>query len=130
MDARCPGAICLGPAFLYNHRLVFRNHCDVEADDSNFVQGVLWELDDEHLYSLDMFEGYPKYYGRTRVKVYVDDDDEVTAWVYYMNTQDYMFPPSQTYFDLVWEGYQQNGVSTDQLVTALNESYQEDVRQN
>ena len=75
MEQRCPGAVNLGPAYLQDYRLVFRIHADIELCEHSTVAGVLWEIDDNHLASLDRYEGFPAYYLRHRVFVKTTADE-------------------------------------------------------
>jgi gamma-glutamylcyclotransferase (GGCT)/AIG2-like uncharacterized protein YtfP len=127
MDQRCPGARVLGAARLEGYRFVFRQHADVELEYGSDVMGVLWEIDDDHLYSLDAFEGFPNYYIRSRAWVEHGGEWHV-AWVYQMADQSYLVKPANGYVSMCMEGYQQNGVDTHQIINALVEakvSYEE-----
>jgi hypothetical protein len=44
MAARCPGAVCLGPAWIMDYALVFRYCADIEPAVGNWCDGVLWEI--------------------------------------------------------------------------------------
>jgi cation transport regulator ChaC len=65
MEQRCPGAVVIGPARLDDHRLTFvwdspgwgGGVATVEAATGDHVWGVLWDLTDEHVKSLDEYEG-------------------------------------------------------------------------
>jgi gamma-glutamylcyclotransferase (GGCT)/AIG2-like uncharacterized protein YtfP len=121
MSTRCLTAQVMGPARLEGYRFAFRGHADVELDYASDVHGVLWQIDDEDLESLDMFEGFPHYYIRSRA--WVEQDGEwYVAWVYQMNDQSRVSPPSLSYVHMCMEGYQQNGVSTTQIEDALAET--------
>lgn len=70
MSGRCPGASALGPARLDGHRLSFRLPsqrwggfaADLVTDDRAATWGVLWELAEEHLETLDQLEArYDRY---------------------------------------------------------------------
>lgn len=70
MSGRCPGASALGPARLDGHRLSFRlpsRHwggfaADLVIDDAAVTWGVLWELSEGHLNTLDRLEArYDRY---------------------------------------------------------------------
>jgi len=119
MDARCPGAVSLGPAWINDYEFVFRTHADIEKVDGSICYGVLWDITPEHLKSLDALEGYPYYYTRFRVRVNIGDRF-VYALTYQMNDQSYLNPPAQGYLEMVTEGYHQNGVPTDQIDRAIN----------
>ena len=119
MALRCPGAEVLGAARLEGYRFVFRQHADVELDYDSNVYGVLWAIDDDHLDSLDAFEGFPNYYIRSRA--WVEHGGEwYIAWVYQMNDQSYSCSPSLSYVHMCMEGYNQNGVDTKQIEEALD----------
>jgi gamma-glutamylcyclotransferase (GGCT)/AIG2-like uncharacterized protein YtfP len=120
MFQRCPGAQCLGPGQLEGYKFAFRNHADVELggpDDS--VDGVVWIIDDNHLLDLDSLEGFPHYYLRCRAWVHCDEIGWITAWIYTMADQYYVAVPAPGYVRMCMEGYQQNGVNTDQIENAL-----------
>ena len=118
MAARCPGAVCLGPAWINDYALVFRYCADIEPAPGNWCDGVLWEITDDNLVSLDALEGYPYHYTRFSVVVHSDRGAD-TALVYQMTDQSFEEAPSNHYFDMVLEGYQQNGVPVDQLTATL-----------
>ena len=118
MAARCPGAVCLGPAWINDYALVFRYCADIVPAPGNWCDGVLWEITDDNLVSLDALEGYPYHYTRFSVVVHTDRGAD-TALVYQMTDQSFEEAPSNHYFDMVLEGYQQNGVPVDQLTATL-----------
>jgi gamma-glutamylcyclotransferase (GGCT)/AIG2-like uncharacterized protein YtfP len=84
MAHRCPGAKSLGHARLVNHSFRFARHADVEPCDNSFVDGVLWEITDQHLTALDQLEGYPFYYDRVASSV-VHESRTFHALVYRMH---------------------------------------------
>jgi gamma-glutamylcyclotransferase (GGCT)/AIG2-like uncharacterized protein YtfP len=118
MAARCPGAVSLGHAILPGHEFRFASHADVLEDPRKEVHGVLWEINDTHLASLDNLEGYPYYYLRKEVEV-LHNGKKVNALVYYMVDGHYDDYPSTGYYDVVTEGYIEHGVPTKQLFEAL-----------
>jgi hypothetical protein len=62
MSRRCPGAVSMGHARLLDHSFRFSQHADVEPCEDSFVDGVLWDINQDHLQVLDLLEGYPHYY--------------------------------------------------------------------
>ena len=119
MATRCPTANCLGAAVLPGYRFVFRGHADVELDADCYVDGVLWQISDLDLKSLDRLEGFPSYYLRQRAWVETADGDQVIAWVYSMGDQSYEWEPGEHYLQCCLEGYRENGVPTTQIKDAL-----------
>lgn len=114
MASRCPGAVCLGPAWINDYQLVFRYFADIEPVEGAYCDGVLWEIGEDDLYALDQLEGYPWNYTRFTVLVQTERGS-TPALVYQMTDQTSEAEPSGHYFDMVHEGYTQNGVPVDQL---------------
>lgn len=119
MSRRCPTATCIGPAWIDDYEFVFRTHADIVKSPGSICYGVLWDIGKSDLRALDRLEGYPYYYTRFRVRVNLDDHF-IYAITYQMNDQSYIQEPSIGYLEMVTEGYQQNGVPTTQIDTAIN----------
>jgi gamma-glutamylcyclotransferase (GGCT)/AIG2-like uncharacterized protein YtfP len=81
MAKKCPGARFLSRAELRGYRMEGLNI--VPADDSS-VDGVLWEIDEECLRALDVYENYPDWYSRKGVDVYAESTGEVEAVAYFI----------------------------------------------
>tara|TARA_R110000850_G_scaffold45442_1_gene115097 strand:+ start:309 stop:791 length:483 start_codon:yes stop_codon:yes gene_type:complete len=115
MATRCPNAIQLGSTYLPNWRLVFRGVADIEPSrnvDDLLPVGV-WEITDECEKSLDIYEGFPRLYGKTHV---------IGMMTYTMNTKS-IAPPSRGYFNSILEGYKDFGLNTNHLYEALGWSH-------
>ena len=130
MSKRCPNSKYVGTARLADYQLVFRLHADIELCSDCEVEGVLWEMDQDDLYTLDKFESVPNYYIRHMVWVYPDlnscipeehihTNGAVKAWVYEMVDKDkYNFPP-QSYWECCNDGYDAHNLSYNQLDSAI-----------
>lgn len=114
MASRCPRAVSFGRAQLLGHRFRFAGPADVQRDWRFNVDGVLWDITDQCLTSLDRLEGYPFYYDRKWAQVQYQDQ-VVEALVYFMLPGHGNDEPSSGYFDMVLQGYNEHGVPTDQL---------------
>jgi len=114
MAYRCPGAHSLGHARLIDHAFRFATHADVVPCRGSYVDGVLWTITDQDLVSLDILEGYPTYYGRSQVRV-SQGSRIVQAICYSMQPGRADSPPSNSYMNMVLEGYNQHYVPTEQL---------------
>jgi gamma-glutamylcyclotransferase (GGCT)/AIG2-like uncharacterized protein YtfP len=132
MRKRCPAAISMGSSVLYDHDFRFAYHADVVPCGGHKVAGVLWEITDQCLASLDRLESChvnpdgsfaaTSYYARKIVPIlycgaYYD------AWVYYMMPGNIEHPPGQSYWDCLMTGYKKHNVSRRQLHLALQSSY-------
>ena len=114
MSFRCPDAFALGHARLIDHAFRFATHADVVPCSGSYVDGVLWSITDRDLDSLDILEGYPTYYGRSQVRVSIESRI-VQAVCYSMQPGRSDSPPSNSYMNMVLEGYAQHHVPTEQL---------------
>jgi gamma-glutamylcyclotransferase (GGCT)/AIG2-like uncharacterized protein YtfP len=121
MATRCPGAVAFGRARLLGHRFRFAGPADVQRDRHSDVEGVLWDITEDCLKSLDLLEGYPYYYDRKWAAVRYNDW-EYQALVYYMQPGHKNSPPSSSYFNMVSEGYEEFAVPTKQLWENVTQS--------
>ena len=121
MARRCPRAVSFGRAQLLGHRFRFAGPADVQRDRRFNVDGVLWDITDQCLAALDRLEGYPFYYDRKWAQVQYQDQ-VFWALVYFMRPGHGNGAPSSDYFDMVWQGYQEHGVPTAQLLHKYNKS--------
>src|SRR5690242_1626151 len=108
MSAACPGHRFLGRARLPGHRLAFTRRsvrtgtgvADIVADGPSAVWGVLYEISDADLESLDRKEGAGWAYGRQLVRVLADDDSSHEAIAYVVIAKSPVeIPPSRGYED-------------------------------
>ena len=119
MSVRCPAAKSMGAVTLKGHRLAFKHFCDVTPDPDSQMQCVLWNITDACERSLDATEGYPTFYGKKEVDVQYGDR-KIRAMIYYM-AGDELAIPSQSYLDMVVQGYSEHNKNIMQNVTALEE---------
>lgn len=83
MAGRCPDAIDPRPATLADHDWLInqRGVATVEPFDGALVHGVLWQISEQDLETLDRAEGVPVRYRRDRIVVHTDHGP-AEAWVY------------------------------------------------
>jgi phage replication-related protein YjqB (UPF0714/DUF867 family) len=83
MAKRCPDATDPRPATLADHDWLIneRGVATVEPFDGGEVHGILWQVSDDDLATLDRAEGVPVRYRRDRLEVHTDTGP-VDAWVY------------------------------------------------
>lgn len=116
MRERCPGSRALGAAHLPGWRLTFTRDSPawgggvghIEAAPGDDVWGVLWELTDEDLASLDEYEGLAVgAYVRDRVTVRFEERD-VEAEVYFAVPRGFK-QPSKRYMSALIRGAEAHG---------------------
>lgn len=123
MAIRCPDARPLGKAVLYGYRFEFKSFATIVPSSDSQVEGVLWEISKTDELALDLLEGYPEFYGKQSVNVKQDVDH--IAMTYIMDPREKNYGPSNSYYGMVSEGYQQFGLSQQQLLEARTRSNQE-----
>lgn len=118
MAQRCPQARPLGMATLPGWRFRFAGPADIVRDPNSEVHGVLWDISQHCLNSLDTLEGYPHFYNRQWAMVKYNGV-ATTAMTYFMQPGAKDQPPSPGYLDCVVEGYRNFGVDPQQIHQSL-----------
>ena len=103
---------------------------NVERSKRKRVPIVLWEITKECELALDRYEGYPTLYTKKVVTI-ATVDGEKTAMMYIMAKQFENMPalPSEYYFEIIRQGYRDNGINTEPLMEALKYTRDEIVNQ-
>ncbi len=116
----CPGGTVVGPARLPGHRLAFSRYSrqrrggstDIVPDAEAEVWGVLYEVEDADLDTLDRSEDVPTAYRRETVAVEDAEGREHQAVTYVANrTGDFL--PHRDYLHLIVEGAEARGLPTE-----------------
>ncbi len=132
MAYRCPAAEVVGPVVLENYELLFRGNsrgngvATIAPHKGRKVYGLLWKITPECERSLDLYEAFPRLYGKQSVTVQDREGREHTVMAYVM-TELCREPavPSSYYYNGILEGYRQNGLPTDSLKRAWEHSVKE-----
>jgi gamma-glutamylcyclotransferase (GGCT)/AIG2-like uncharacterized protein YtfP len=118
MAQRCPKAVSLGSAVLYGHEFRFARHADIIENPDFVTHGVLWEITPECELALDSLEGFPSYYLKKQVRVF-HNGSPVECMVYYMTGDNVDEYPSNGYLEMLFEGYAEHNVNTDQIYSSI-----------
>ncbi|MCX7705525.1 MAG: gamma-glutamylcyclotransferase [bacterium] len=111
MKKRCKNAKFLKRTYLVNYEFVYVGYSSsssyavatITAKKDSTVWGALYEIDEDCLKNLDIYEGYPTFYNRKIVKVYDDSGNNYDAWVYIKDITEKK-RPSENYKKIVLEG--------------------------
>ena len=118
----------VGVAELRNFEFELRQHANVIPKAGSTVYGGLWIITRQQLSQLDRIEGYPTYYDRKTVPVYVDGE-KYAAEVYTMTPESREVvddtSPSMSYVKSIVTGYKAFGIPTGQLADALKKTKEE-----
>ncbi|OBJ05253.1 replication protein [Mycobacterium alsense] len=110
MALRCPDAADPRPAVLADHDWLInqRGVATVEPFGGNQVHGVLWQISDDDLATLDSAEGVPVRYRRDRLTVHTGDGPS-PAWVY-IDHRVIPGPPRPGYLPRIIDGALHHGL--------------------
>lgn len=116
------GAEMVGVGTLRNHELELVGFANVVPTIGSTVLGVLWIVDRTMLGELDQVEGYPHFYDRKTLPVYVDNT-KYAAHVYIMRPDSREMLANQkvkaNYIQRIVNGYSDAGIPLTQLKQAL-----------
>ncbi|MBW8710652.1 MAG: poly-gamma-glutamate hydrolase family protein, partial [Mycobacterium sp.] len=110
MARRCPTAVNPRPAMLADHDWLIneRGVATVEPFHGSQVHGVVWQVSDHDLATLDSAEGVPVRYRRDRLTVHTDDGPS-DAWVYIDHRVD-PGAPRPGYLERIVDGAEHHGL--------------------
>lgn len=124
MARRCPKAVSLGAGVLPGFRFEFKQFATVVPDVTKDTIGVVWDISDDCEDALDVLEGFPTFYTKQLVTVLIDGIPH-TAMTYLMYPDEVLNLPSNSYYNLVADGYEDHGISIDQLNDAIDRVHNE-----
>lgn len=127
MAFRCPDAQVVDTVRLEGYRLAFRMNggghgvATILPEPDSFVDGVLWRISERDEQSLDLYEGFPRLYGKEPVTVVDPDGLKREVMAYTMNSpyKDVPALPSKSYLEDILNGCRQNGIETASILEAV-----------
>lgn len=124
MAVRCPTAQVAGRGEIRDYELLFRGHrnaavATVEPKVGARVPVLIWDIGPEDEKNLDIYEGYPKLYGKTDLTVQTEDGCE-SIMAYTMNEGHRLGVPSDTYLNTIAKGYLDAGFDVDFLMESVS----------
>ena len=128
MQVRCPSARILGPAILPHYRLSFCGYSQrwdggsatAIYDRKSSIQGILYELTPEGLFTLDLYEGVPWIYSRRKKYVVDTSGARVEANVYVLRDRE-PNRPSPDYVKMIGVAYRKFNFDMRGLKAAMKE---------
>lgn len=109
MKLRCPEYKIVGKAQLVGYKLDFTTFsktrqcgcADIVASQKDTVWGIVYELSDKDLSSLDKKEGHPNFYVRIEVKVQTENQKIISVYTYEVVKKLEFQKPSKEYLGLL-----------------------------
>lgn len=125
MLRRCPDAKTIATAAFLGHRIVFRGAngmaiATVEPDPEEWVPVLLWEISPKDERRLDSYEGFPVLYEKETITVALPNGKDVSAMTYALTPGKQKGLPSLFYYNIIAEGYIENGFGEEPLAKLLD----------
>lgn len=112
MASRCPSANVYAKGMLKNWELIYRGskanaHATIIRKQNSTIPVLIWEIENSDETRLDIYEGYPHYYFKKNIMVYINGKRR-KAMVYIMNENQAPGRPSKQYINTIRQGYIDN----------------------
>ncbi len=112
MASRCPSANVYVKGTLNNWELVYRGsktnaHTTIIRKQNSTIPVLIWEIEKSDEVQLDIYEGYPQYYFKKNIMVYINGKRR-KAMVYIMSENQAPGRPSKQYINTIRQGYIDN----------------------
>ena len=126
MGHRCPEAQFIGVGEVYGWDLEFRGVADIVPNDDKILSVGLWRISKKCEQALDVFEGFPVLYIKKRIKT-LFEGKQISVLFYVMNPESFrgqlIQPPPKNYYNTLYQGYSDCGLSHAQLYSADGRAY-------
>lgn len=124
MSYRCPHAKIIGTGIIKGYELLFRGGdgnavATIEPRIRSSVSAVLFEITPTCEKNLDIYEGFPRLYRKKLVTVELNNGRKMRAMAYVINYGKIGLP-SPYYYNVILQGYAQNGINPSPLEKAIN----------
>ena len=116
---RCLDSKPMFLAILPNYKMVFVHAsrkwrggvASIKRFRGERVIGAIYEISEQNLRQLDIYEGYPNACDRVKIRVFDKDGKSVEAVTYIKAVQSEEAPPSQEYLAIIQQGYKDWGIT-------------------
>lgn len=131
MAYRCPDAQIVGSGAIPDYALKYRGsktgaYATIIPQKGSCVPVVVWKISPDDERALDVYEGFPRFYYKKRMRVCLDGYGKgIYAMAYVMNDKAKPGVPSNYYISTIMTGYQENGLDMEILYKSLKDNEME-----
>ena len=131
MAHRCPDAQIVGSGAIPGYALKYRGsktgaYATIVPKRGGRVPVVVWKISHNDESALGVYEGFPRFYYKKRMHVYLDGYCKgIYAMAYVMNDRAKPGTPSNYYISTIMMGYQENGLDIEVLYKSLEDNERE-----
>lgn len=124
MKYRCPDAKQIGTAWIHGYQLLFKgsktgSYLTIEKAEKSKVPVAVWEVSEADERHLDVYEGCPTFYYKTKMEVAVKRR-KIKTFVYIMHEERPIGIPSSSYIRTCVQGYRDFGFDLKYLRHAFD----------
>lgn len=121
MKYRCRDAKKVGSSVLKGYKLVFDLHLTVEKEKGAETPIGIWDVSNNDIHFLDVYEGYPTYYKKKHITLKINGKKH-KALIYIMDKRNNIPQvPAYSYYITCLQGYKDFGLDVSILNKALAE---------
>lgn len=115
MAFRCPGAKVICTGVVEDYALVYRGsktgaYATIIPCKGEYVPVAVWEINKDHELSLDIYEGFPRFYHKEDLEVTLENGRKIKAMAYIMFEEAKPGYPSMRYLETCSQGYLDQGL--------------------
>lgn len=115
MAFRCPGAKVIYTGVVESYALVYRGsktgaYATIIPCKGEYVPVAVWEINEDHELSLDIYEGFPRFYHKEDLEVTLENGRKIKAMAYIMFEEAKPGYPSMRYLETCSQGYLDQGL--------------------
>jgi hypothetical protein len=130
MARRCPDARIVARGYIKNYALKYRGsktgaYLTIIREKGKYVPVVVWEISKSDEYSLDRYEGFPTFYYKKRVRVFLESGKTTYAMAYVMFDKAKPGRPSEYYIQTCLRGYVENRLNINTFYESLEDNERE-----
>lgn len=130
MAYRCPDAQVVGRGMIYDYALKYRGsktgaYATVIREKGEKVPVLVWNISKDDEKQLDIYEGFPTFYYKKRMRVHLENGKRVYAMAYIMFDKAQPGFPSEYYIQTILKGYRENKLDVNIFYNSLEKSLRE-----
>ena len=128
MAHRCQDAQIVGSGAIRDYALKYRGsktgaYATIVPQKGSWVPVVVWKISANDERALDVYEGFPRFYYKKRMRVYLDGYGKgIYAMAYVMNDKAEPGVPSNYYLSTILTGYRENHLDVNMLFKSLEDN--------
>ena len=128
MAHRCPEAKFIGTGMIHGYELLFKGsgsgaYATIEPKKYGLVPAYIWLITEADEARLDRYEGFPTFYYKKEIEFEDENVEMQTGMAYIMHEERKLGAPTQEYFQVLADAYEEQGWDIQILHDALDVTF-------